>query len=624
MPPLERYARFLIRRAPVVVLVVLLVTAGMFAGIRRLRAEFSIDASLPQGHPFVEIDRQIRTEFGGRNTMIVAVVPREGDVWRPEVLEVVQRLTFDALELEDVMAQNVVSLAAPSVRYPEERGGTISVGYLMKEVPRTPEEIAALRARLQSDPQLDGMLVTRDQRAALVLLDFWPNASAEDVFGRTTRLVEPYRDRPLDFYFAGEQVLAMSDKEQSRAVAVRTPFTFLVIALMLLLSFRSLQGMFVPMLTATLSTVWGLGLMGFTGVVIDGWNVAVPILLIAVAAAHSAQMLKRYGEEVARSHDNRDAVIRSTVAMGPVMVAAGLTAALGFASLALFGVRSIGNFGLSCSYGIASAVLLEMTFIPALRALLPAPRRVPGEGGPTHAFLSFLARSILGRRGRGVVVAAALVLALAVAGALRIRTYGSARDYMPRGGVARTHLEAIEQHFPGTVTMTVLSDDPRRERAHDLREDPEHAGRAGGDLRRLLARPGLAARRPLRRDADRGGRRLPLRLHRLDRHPARHGLRLGDRDGDGDRGRLRDLLPLSPARGAGAPRQRRGGVPRGAAHLGPCGPVRRGEHRRGLRRDGVLPLPRPLALRHAHAARHGRLVRGGAVDHAGDGAAHAA
>ena len=456
MPPLERYARFLVRRAPVVVLVVLLVTAGMFAGIRRLRAEFSIDASLPQGHPFVEIDRQIRTEFGGRNTMIVAVVPREGDVWRPEVLEVVQRLTFDALELEDVMAQNVVSLAAPSVRYPEDRGGTISVGYLMKEVPRTPEDIAALRARLQSDPQLDGMLVTRDQRAALVLLDFWPSASAEDVFGRTTRLVEPYRDRPLDFYFAGEPVLAMSDKEQSRAVAVRIPFTFLVIALMLLLSFRSLQGMFVPMLTATLSTVWGLGLMGFTGVVIDGWNVAVPILLIAVAAAHSAQMLKRYGEEVARSHDNRDAVIRSTVAMGPVMVAAGLTAALGFASLALFGVRSIGNFGLSCSYGIASAVLLEMTFIPALRALLPAPRRVPGEGGPTHAFLSFLARGILGRRGRGVVVAAALVLALAVAGALRIRTYGSARDYMPRGGVARTHLEAIEQHFPGTVTMTVL------------------------------------------------------------------------------------------------------------------------------------------------------------------------
>src|SRR5947208_16467474 len=195
--------------------------------------------------------------------------------------------------------------------------------------------------------------------------------------------------------------------------------------------------MFVPMLTATLSTVWGLGLMGFTGVVIDGWNVAVPLLLIAVAAAHSAQMLKRYGEELARSHDNRDAVIRSTVAMGPVMVAAGLTAALGFASLALFGVRSIGNFGLSCSYGIASAVLLEMTFIPALRALLPAPRRVPAEGGPTRWVLSTLHAAIFHAGGRRILVATGLALASAALGALFIRTYGSTREYMPPDSMAR-------------------------------------------------------------------------------------------------------------------------------------------------------------------------------------------
>ena len=139
--------------------------------------------------------------------------------------------------------------------------------------------------------------------------------------------------------------------------------------------------MLVPMLTATLSTLWALGLMGFSGIAIDSWNAAVPILLIAVAAAHSAQMLKRYGEEVARSHDNRAAAIASTAIMGPVMVAAGATAALGFASLALFGVQSIANFGLSCAYGIGSAVFLELTLIPALRAVLPAPKRVPPEGG---------------------------------------------------------------------------------------------------------------------------------------------------------------------------------------------------------------------------------------------------
>src|SRR5262249_56355148 len=98
--------------------------------------------------------------------------------------------------------------------------------------------------------------------------------------------------------------------------------------------------------------------------VIDGWDVTVPILLIAVAAGHSAQMLKRYAEEVERSHDNRAAVIASTVSMGPVMIAAGTTAALGVASLAPFGVRAIGHLGLSCAYGISSAAVPAMSLLP--------------------------------------------------------------------------------------------------------------------------------------------------------------------------------------------------------------------------------------------------------------------
>jgi hypothetical protein len=218
--------------------------------------------------------------------------------------------------------------------------------------------------------------------------------------------------------------------------------------------------MLIPMLTATLSTLWGLGIMGYTGIVIDGWNIAVPILLIAVAAAHSAQMLKRYGEEVERTHDNRAAVVASTVSMGPVMVAAGATAALGFASLALFGVRSIGNFGLSCAYGIASAVLLEMTFIPALRALLPAPRRVPAEGGLTHWVLSGLHTAIFTARGRPVLIASGLALGLAAVGACFIHTYGSTREYMPPDSLARIHLAEIEKHFPGTFTMNILYEGP--------------------------------------------------------------------------------------------------------------------------------------------------------------------
>ena len=120
--------------------------------------------------------------------------------------------------------------------------------------------------------------MTPDNRAALVILDFWESASHEAIFTGTTALAAPYHDRPIDFYFAGEPVVAMNEREQSREVAWHIPLTFLVIAVMLILSFRSLQGMLLPMLTAILSVVWALGFMGYSGIVIDSWNVAAPLL----------------------------------------------------------------------------------------------------------------------------------------------------------------------------------------------------------------------------------------------------------------------------------------------------------------------------------------------------------
>jgi hypothetical protein len=457
MISLPGYTRLLVRYPWVVLFVVAALTGLQFVGISRLRTDFNMrESSLPPGHPFVEIDRKIRTEFGGRNTVIVAIVPREGEVWRSDVLEIVRAVTVASLRLEDVIVPNVVSLAAPGVRYVEDREGRLDIDYLMRETPRRAAEIARLRARVESDPQLRGLLVTPDNRAALVMLDFWDHATHAELADRVRALAEPYRDAPVDFYFAGEPIMAIMNAEQMHDVGWRIPLTFLVIALMLFASFRNLQGMFIPMVTAALSTVWVLGLMGHTGIAIDGWNVATPILLIAIAAGHSAQMLKRYTEEVATRRDNHAAVVAATVAMGPVMVAAGSVATLGFASLAVIGIPAVTGFGLSCAYGIGSAVLLEMSFIPALRTVLPAPQRAAASGTLTAALLRALEWAIRERGGRWILIGTAGALAVAALGMVQIHTYGSTRKYMAPGSLPRVHLEKIEEHFPGTFTMTIL------------------------------------------------------------------------------------------------------------------------------------------------------------------------
>src|SRR5690606_22807088 len=111
----------------------------------------------------------------------------------------------------------------------------------------------------------------------------------------------------------------------------------------------------------------------------DPWNMMTPILLLAVGAGHSVQILTRYYEEFGRlrlAHPNetpkeinRLAVIEATTKMGSVMVAAGTIAALSFLSLLAMKVPSMQNFGLCTSFGIFAALIVELTFIPAVRIL---------------------------------------------------------------------------------------------------------------------------------------------------------------------------------------------------------------------------------------------------------------
>src|SRR5438876_89739 len=128
---------------------------------------------------------------------------------------------------------------------------------------------------------------------------------------------------------------------------------------------------------AVLAVIWGLGAMGLFKTPMDAFNVTTPILIFAVAAGHAVQILKRYYEEYHRlarsgtmpaSAASRQAVVESLTRVGPVMLAAGIVAGLGFLSLVVFEVATIRTFGVFTALGIFSALVLELTFIPALRS----------------------------------------------------------------------------------------------------------------------------------------------------------------------------------------------------------------------------------------------------------------
>lgn len=174
----------------------------------------------------------------------------------------------------------------------------------------------------------------------------------------------------------------------SQRMAILFPIVMLVIGLLHWEALRSLQAVVLPLATGLLATALTLGGMGWVGLALDEYSSTAPILILAVAAGHSVQLLKRYMEELAaRCGDglvtaaaNRDALVLTLTRMAPVLTAAVVTAALCLFSLASFDIKAVARFGLVAGGGLLFALAIELTLMPAFRALRP-PRRVPAGFG---------------------------------------------------------------------------------------------------------------------------------------------------------------------------------------------------------------------------------------------------
>ncbi|HET6370334.1 MAG TPA: MMPL family transporter, partial [Nitrospiria bacterium] len=277
-----------------------------------------------------------------------------------------------------------------------------------------------------------------------------------------------YRDADHEIYLGGMPVvLSFFEKDAGEQLFKLFPLAILIIGLLHWYAFRTWQGLIIPLMTALLSVVWALGIMGLSGRSMDPWNAMTPILILAIAAGHSVQILKRYYEEYDRlraagkpaaRETVRDAVVTSTTQVGIAMVTAGLIASASFASLITFQLKTFQSFGLLTAFGILSALVLELTFIPALRSVLRPSKKAQKGRGPDFLdrFLEGLARMIIGSGRPAILAVAGVFFLLALAGATRIQIANSNRSQFFESTELRRDDKVLNAKFGGTSTIYLL------------------------------------------------------------------------------------------------------------------------------------------------------------------------
>ena len=334
---------------------------------------------------------------------------------------------------------------------------------LMDHVPQSPLRLAELRERLYANPLYVNSIISPDGKAAFVLADFRlgeRQRGYRSLLEQVQNLLPPNDPNGLRFYLGG----LASNLAWLEIYSQRMQYLFLVVIAIVMgvsyLSFGTLQGMLVPMLTAFTSVIWTLGIMGWLSIPMDTYNVATPILVMTVAHGHSVQILKRYYEEYRVSHDTKLAVIEALARVGPVMVTAGGIAIVSFLTLLTFPVRTIQVFGEMASLGIVSAMILEMTLIPAVRMVLPPPKHQETERERRGVGFNVILRSInhgIKQQSGGPILLLTLVLVLVLGiGVTFLRIDNSLKGNFSASSQVRQDDTFLNEHSGGTNTLYLL------------------------------------------------------------------------------------------------------------------------------------------------------------------------
>lgn len=444
----------------------LLITLGMGFSATKLQVENNPDLWSPQDHDYIKATHEIEGLFGGRHFTIVGIVPQSGDVYRPEVLTAIRNIQTGLEQIPDVIKANVVSIAARRAKDVQGTAEGMSIKPMLPASANAPS-LDDLKAAIARNPIYRDMLVTSDGKAAAVVADFHVKGEYTPLVEKIKAVVDNARVDGVDFLLGGEPVHSANLEAAMLQMPAFFGAAFLVISLIQFLAFRSVQGVLVPMVSGITSVVWGLGTIAACGAPLDPLNSTTPILIMAIAAGHSIQMLKRFYEEFNRNtvlhpEATRREVARMAVAtslekVAPVMLTAGAISALAFFSLMASDITMIRHFGLFAGAGAFSIVIVELTVIPALRSVLPIAKREAAAKGILDEGLDSVGRLLDDSAGRlKIFIGAVIVIAVVSAGILRLKVDNSFKQYSAVGSAIRKDDDRLNSIFAGTNSMSFL------------------------------------------------------------------------------------------------------------------------------------------------------------------------
>ncbi|MGP1720142.1 efflux RND transporter permease subunit [Shewanella frigidimarina] len=349
----------------------------------QLKMDAAFSKNIPLNHSYMQTYTKHQKDFGGANSIMVAVEDTSGNIFNPVFFDALKNVHDQLFFIPGVERSQVKSLFSPSTRFTEVVEDGFAGGPVIPADFRNDDYgLKIVRDNIEK-AGIVGRLIGNDYTSAMVsaqLMEFDPQTGeAIDTIAFANQLEQELRGKfendQIKIHIIGFAKMAGDVAEGAKGVLLFFLIAIAITAVMVYLFSKSIMLTILPLMCSLIAVFWQLGLLTVVGFGLDPMSILVPFLVFAIGVSHGVQMINAVRRRVLDGQTTKAAAasaFRSLLVPGGVAL---LSDTVGFLTLLAIDIGIIRELAISASLGVAVIILTNLILLPLVISYFELPNK---------------------------------------------------------------------------------------------------------------------------------------------------------------------------------------------------------------------------------------------------------
>lgn len=460
-------ARFVINNRIILLLFLLVSTAvmGYFASQVKLSYEFS--KAIPTDNPHYKDYVAFKKTFGDDGNLLVVGIENK-NLFELKSFKLYQQLHARLKSVPHV--EDILSVPGAVTLLKDSVGEKLNAVRIFSDTIASQAALDSATATFYNLPFYRSLLYNPQTNAYLMGVrinkDILNSKGRTEVVNNITHLVDSFsKAAHVETHLSGLPLIRTVVADRIQAEMKLFLFGSLAFSvLILLLFFRSVSTTLLSLAVVVIGVVWTLGVTHLFGYKITLLTALIPSLVVVIGIPNCIYFINKYHTSYLRSNDKYQSLIDMVSKMGVVTLFCNIAAAIGFAVFALTKSAILKEFGVVAGISIMVIFFISFILLPSVLSLLPAPagKQLNYLNSKwIRNFLNWIEHSVFNYQ-KQILGITAVVVAISIAGILRLETVGKIVDDLPKDDIIYKDLKFFEKNFRGVMPLEIVIDTKKK------------------------------------------------------------------------------------------------------------------------------------------------------------------